>query len=98
MFARLDDILGLGSRFLAADLFFSHFRAIFIDHADALAEDFDDQVIIGVFFFDFLLQFLEILIVAQALDDFIGQVVPLFFDEIRQGDDTAAADFQGHIA
>ena len=96
--ARFDDILGAGPRFFAADLFLLHFRAAFVDHADALAEDFDDQVIVSIFFFDFLLQFIEILIMAQALDDFVSQIVALFFDKVRQRNDAAAAHFQDHIA
>jgi hypothetical protein len=41
---------------------------------------------------------LKILIMAQALDDFVSQVVALFFDEVRQRNDAAAAHFQDHIA
>ena len=98
MLARLDDILGAGSRFFAANLFFFHLRAAFVDHADALIEDFDDQIIVSIFFFNFLLQFIEILIMAQALDDFVSQVISLFFDEVWQRDNAATAYFQDHVA
>ena len=63
-----------------------------------MLQDFDNQIVISVFAFNGLLQIGEILVMAQPLENFIGQVIALLFNQVRQGDHAAAADFQDHVA
>ena len=72
--------------------------AVIINHADILVKDFDDQIVIGIFFFYSFLQVVKILIMTQPFNDFIGQIIALFFNQIGQRDDAAATHFQHHIA